>query len=122
MKIRGRDIRFLRTVKTACDIADMCPDRDLNKIGALFSGTVSDVNKNGAKLIHLMNEGYEMSKHFDDPSYKPNPISEEEILYLDDDSYTVLFSEMMSAFNGDQPTVEAEEPKKNENVIEEGSN
>lgn len=119
MKIRGREIGFLRTVKTACDIADLCPDKDLNKIGALFSGATSDVTRNGAKLIHFMNEGYEMNKHFDDPSYKPNPISEEEILYLDDDTYQQLFSEMMSAFMGDVPTVEAEEPKKNESVTSE---
>lgn len=120
MKIRGRDVRFLRTVKTACDIADLCPDKDLNRIGALFSGSTSDITKNGAKLIHFMNEGYEMSKHFDDPSYKPNPISEEEILYLDDDTYQQLFNEMMSAFMGDVPTVEAEESKKNESVTSEG--
>ena len=120
MKIRGRDIRFLRTVKTACDIADICPDKDLNKISALFSGSISEINKNGAKLIHFMNEGYEMSKHFDDPTYKPNPISEEELLYLDDETYQQLFTEMMSAFMGDKPTVEAEESKKNESVTNEG--
>lgn len=119
MKIRGREIGFLRTVKAACDIADLCPDRDLNKIGGLFSGPSSEVTKNGAKLIHFMNEGYEMNKHFDDPSYKPNVISVEEILYLDDDTYQELFSEMMSAFMGDVPTVEAEEPKKNESVTNE---
>lgn len=120
MKIRGRDVRFLRTVKTACDIADLCPDKDLNKISALFSGSVSEINKNGAKLIHFMSEGYEMSKHFDDPSYTPNPISEEEVLYLDDETYQQLFTEMMSAFMGDKPTVEAEESKKNGSVTNEG--
>lgn len=122
MKIRGREIRFLRTVKAACDIADLCPDKDLNKISALFTGATSDVTRNGAKLIAFMNEGYEMNKHFDDPSYKPNPISAEEVLYLDDTTYQQLLSEMMSAFMGDVPTVEAEEPKKNENVTEEESN
>lgn len=119
MKIRGRDIRFLRTVKTACDIESICPDKDLNKVSSLFSGSTAEATRNGAKLIHFMSEGYEMNKHFDDPSYKPNPISEEEVLYLDDETYQQLFSEMMSAFMGDTPTVETEEPKKNENVTEE---
>ena len=92
MKIRGREIGFLRTVKTACDIADLCPDRDLSKVGSLFTGPVSEINRNGAEMIHFMNDGYEMNKHFDDPSYKPNPISVwEEVLYLDDETYQQLF-------------------------------
>ena len=119
MKIRGREIGFLRTGQAACDIADLCPDKDLNKIGGLFTGTTSEVTKNGAKLIHFMSEGYEMNKHFDDPSYEPNPISVEEIMYLDEDTYQELFSEMMKSFMGDVPTVETEEPKKNESVTEE---
>lgn len=119
MKIRGREIGFLRTVKTACEIAKMCPDENLNRFGELFSGTVVSINETGAILIHLMNEGYEMNKHFDDPSYKPNPISVEEVMYLDDDTFQQLFMEMIRAFNGDTPTVETEEPKKNESVTNE---
>ena len=114
MKIRGREIGFLRTVQTACDIAKLCPDNDLMKMDALFSGSIDTINENGAKIIHFMNKGYEMSKHFDDPSYKPNPISVEEIMYLDDATYQKLFTEMMKAFTGDKITVEAEETKKNE--------
>lgn len=114
MKIRGRDVRFLRTVKTACELARMCPDNDLRNLDALWNGNVAETNENAAKIMHLMAEGYEMNKHFDDPSYKPNPISEEEIMYLDDTTFQELFNEMMEAFTGDKPTVEAEESKKNE--------
>lgn len=116
MIIRGREVKFLRTVKTACEMAKMCPDGDLANLDALFTGSVANINENGAKLIHLMAEGYEMNKHFDDPSYKPNPISVEEVLYLDDATYVALFNEMMEAFTGDKRTVETEETKKNENV------
>lgn len=116
MKIRGREIGFLRTVKTACDIAKICPDGTLNTFANLFSGDLTTVNESGAKIIHFMNEGYEMNKHFDDPSYKPNIISVEEIMYLDDDTYAKLFMEMMEAFTGDAVTVETEESKKNESV------
>lgn len=118
MIIRGRDVKFLRTVKTACELAKMCPGGDLANLDALFTGGVAEINENGAKIIHLMAEGYEMNKHFDDPSYKPNPISVEEILYLDDATYVELFNEMMEAFQGDKRTVETEETKKNENVTE----
>ena len=119
MNIRGRDIRFLRTVKTACDIAKLCPDENLSRFGELFNGSVSAINQNGAKLIHLMNVGYEMNRHFDDPSYTPNPISEEEVMYLDDDTFQELFKEMLAAFTGDVQTVETDESKKNESVTSE---
>lgn len=122
MKIRGREIGFLRTVKTACDIADICPDKSLNNFAMLFNGSMADINRNGAKLIHFMNEGYEMNRHFDDPTYEPKPITVEEVLYLDDDTYQQLFNEMMKAFTGDKQTVETEESKKNENVAKEESN
>ena len=112
MKIRGREIGFLRTVQTACDIAEMCPDKDLRNVESLFNGTISQINKNGAMFIHLMNKGYEMAKHFDDPTYEPNPISVEEIMYLKDEEYQELFNAMMDAFIGDKTTVEVEESKK----------
>lgn len=118
MIIRGREVKFLRTVKTACELAKMCPGGDLANLDALFTGNVAEINENGAKIIHLMAEGYEMNKHFDDPSYKPNPISAEEVMYLDDETYVALFNEMMEAFTGDKVTVETETAKKNENGTE----
>lgn len=115
MEIRGREIRFLRTVKATSDLARLCPDEDFERIGELFSGSIPKVVETGAKIIHYLNEGYEMNKHFDDPDYIPNIISVEEILYLDEETYTAL---MKSAFdslnNGAETTIELAETKKNE--------
>ena len=56
-----------------------------------------------------------MNKHFDDPLYKPNIISVEEIMYLDDKTYTELIqSAMQGMSNGTETTIEVEEPKKKE--------
>lgn len=118
MEIRGREIKFLRTVKATSDIAKLCPEQDIERIGELFSGTLPTTLETGAKLIHYLNEGYEMNKHFDDPLYKPNIISVEEIMYLDDKTYTELIqSAMQGMTNGTETTIEVEESKKKEQEV-----
>lgn len=113
MKVHGRNIGFLRTVKLTCELADMCPDGDLSRIGELFAGHMGNVQRNTAKLIALMNEGYEMSKKFEDPTYVPNPLTEEELLYLDDETFTQLFEEATAVFMEDgKPSVEVQPSKK----------
>lgn len=115
MKIRGREIKFLRTVKATSDLAKLCPDQDISRIEELFNGALPTVLETGAQIIHFLNEGYEMNKHFDDPSYKPQIISVEEILYLGDGDYTALMKDAMANFNNGADTmIELEESKKNE--------
>ena len=115
MKIRGREIQFLRTVKATADIAVLCPDKDIERVAELFNSDLSTMLETGAKVIHYLNEGYEMNKAFDDPSYEPKVLSVEEIMYLDDGTYTELFqSAMASLNNGAETTVELEKSKKKE--------
>lgn len=114
MKIRGREIQFLRTVKTTSDIAKLCPDDDIEKIGELFNGTVVKTIETGAKIIHYLNEGYEMNKHFEDPDYQPEIIGVDEIMYLDDKTFTALMKDAFESLNnGAETTVELEDTKKN---------
>lgn len=115
MKIRGREVKFLRTVKTTSDIASLCPDEDIERVGELFSGPLPKVLETGAKIIHSLNEGYEMNKHFDDPSYQPQILSVDEILYLNDKVFTQLMNDAMANFNnGAETKIELEESKKKE--------
>lgn len=115
MEINGREINFLRTVKATSDLAKICPDGDIERLGELFNGDLSTTLETGAKLIHFLNEGYEMNKHFMDRSYQPRVLGVDEIMYLDDQTYTELMqSAMVSMGVGAETTVEVEEPKKNE--------
>jgi len=114
MKIKGREIKFLKTVKSTCDIEDLCPNHDISRFPELMGGSVKTVNTTVAKLIHILNEGYEMNRQMNEEGYKANILTEEEILYLDDATFTQLAEEMMQAFNGQKPTVETEDSKKNE--------
>lgn len=114
MKINGREIKFLRTVKATSDLARLCPDGDINRIGELFDGSdLATTIESGAKLIHFLNEGYEMHKAFTEPGYKPNIISVDEIMYLDDTTYTKLIESAMKGLGiGAETTIELQEPKK----------
>lgn len=112
MKVRGREINFLRTVKTTCDLIELCPDNDLDRMQEIFTGPLDKVQKNAAILIHSLNEGYEMNKHFENPEYEPNIISVEEIMYLTQEEYGDLLNAAMQSFNDVETTVETEKSKK----------
>lgn len=117
MIINGKEIKFLRTVKTTSDIADLCPDKDINRISELFSGDLSTTLITGAKFIHFLNEGYEMNKHFMDRTYQPQIIGVDEIMFLDDSTYTALLQDALASMGvGAETTVEIEPTKKNEEM------
>ena len=111
MIIRGREIKFLRTVLATCEIADLCPDGKISKIGAIFSGTDMKVTRNEAEMIHALNKGYEMNARFEDPEHEVNIISVDELLNLTNKQFEELFAEAVAAFQSEVPTVEVEEKK-----------
>lgn len=116
MIINGREIKFLRTVKATAELSKLCPDKDIARLGELFEGDLSTTLETGAAIIHFLNEGYEMNKHFMDRSYQPKIIGIDEILYLDDETYTELMKSAMQGLGvGAETTIEVEEPKKKEN-------
>lgn len=111
MIINGRDIRFRRTVKATCEIADICPQGDISKIDELFAGKYQSSQINSAKFMAILSQGYEMSQKFADPDYKPNPLTEEEVMYLSEEDFNSLFSLAVSAWLGEKPTVETKPQK-----------
>lgn len=112
MKVRGKEIKFLRTVQTTIDLIEIAPDKDANRITELFTGSVDTVLKNGAVLIHSLNKGYEMSKHREDPTYEPQIISVEDIMYLSQEQFNELLNEAIKEFTNVETTVETEKSKK----------
>ena len=115
MVINGREINFLRTVKATADLAKLCPDGDIERMGELFNGSLSTTLETGAKIIHYLNEGYEMNKHFMDRSYQPKVLGVDEIMYLDDKTFTDLMNSAMASMGvGAETTIELQENKKKE--------
>lgn len=119
MKIRGKEIQFLRTVKATCELAKLCPEENIERIDELFNGTLPSTIETGAKIIHYLNEGYEMNKHFNDPTYQPQIISIDEIMYLSEEDYVNLMKEAMAGFGiGTETTIETVDVEKKKKEVE----
>jgi len=116
MQIHGRDVNFRRTVLGNCEIAEICPKKDINKLGDVFTKSdYATAQRAGAKFMVAMSKGYEMTKHYSDSEYVMRPLTEEEVLLLDSDEFNDLFMEAMNAFIADgKTTVQTEAaPSKN---------
>lgn len=112
MELHGREIKFRRTVLANCEIAEKCPDGDINRFNELLEGSYAVAQKAAALFMAAMSKGYEMEQKFIDPAYIERPLTEAECLLLDNDDFNNLFAEAMAVFSDDgKVTVETEEPK-----------
>lgn len=112
MEINGREIKFRRTVLGNCEIADLCPDKDINKFWDLMKGDYITSQNAAASFMAALSKGYEMAREYEHPGYKGHPLTKEEALLMDNVAFNDLFSEALEAFLADgKATVEAEEPK-----------
>lgn len=112
MEFHGREIKFRRTVLANCEIAELCPDGDIAKFETLLNGRYAVAQKTAAAFLAAMSKGYEMEQHFNDPAYEMRPLTADEALLLDNDTFNELFMEALNVFAGDGAvTVEAETPK-----------
>ena len=119
MKIHGRDVRFLRTVKGVNDIASMCPGKNIEHIDAILqSDDTVQTQDVMARMLVALSEGYEYAKTFEEEGYKPRPLTLNEVMYLDHETFRNLFMEAVEALKGNQQTVEIEPSKKNEMTTE----
>lgn len=118
MKVQGREIKFLRTVKTNFDIAEICPEHKLERMGDLFGDDSLESLQNMVKFIILMNKGYEEAKHYEDPSHEIKLLEEDEMMYMPNDTMNELFQDAVNAFMGIKQTVEVEPSKSKKKTSE----
>lgn len=118
MKVQGREIKFLRTVAINFEIAKICPEQKLERMGDLFDCDSAEASMNMIKFIRLMNQGYEEAKHFEDPSHEIQLVDEEALKYMDFAIVSELFQEAVNAFLGVKQTVEVEPSKSKKKTSE----
>lgn len=122
MNVNGREVRFMRTVMANCEIAQICKNHDLAKFDELLTSgdTIVSVNAQ-ATFIVAMAKGWEMHEKFENPDYVMNVVTSDELMMLDPEDFSNLFTEAINAFAGDGAvTVEAEEVKtKKEETVDE---
>ena len=111
MEIYGRTVGFKRTVGATCDISEMAPDGDLNRLDAelLQSSSLKTSQETAAKIIVALSKGYETSAKFADPSHESRPLTVEELFSLPEETFQGLFREAMEAWTGEKITIETEE-------------
>lgn len=116
MVVFGKEVNFRRSVQANCEIADICPDGDINKFNELINGNYPTAQKAAATFIVALNRAYEDYANYIDPAHEPDPVSIREIMMLDNEQFNDLFMEALKVFADDgKTTVETEPVKKTEN-------
>ena len=124
MQVFGREITFRRDWGANIKIAKLCPGHDLSRMQELFADNdfvvMADTN---VQLLTILSESSERHKAYmaaqDGQTYKPQPLTEDEIMMLTDDEITELLNDAMAAMQADSKTqietkpVKKEEPGEN---------
>lgn len=117
MKILGKEYGFLLSVGAEQELARLCPEGELGKLGEALRGNTESSIYAGKEVICILSRWYEKAQSFSDPGYEPQPLSHELLDLLPVATYREVQAEAMAAFARDrQQTVEAEDAKKNEGV------
>lgn len=122
MQVYGREVGFRFTVGASAKIADLCPDGDIERLGEILNGSYGQVSRDTAAIVVALSEGYEQAQRFEDPAYKPRPLSVEEVMSLRPAEFMELQKAALSAWAADKATtVEVEPEKKDSGKDEESS-
>lgn len=87
MEINGKEIRFKATVGALIDLAEICPDGDVNRVTELVQGMTADTLKASVRIISILSNG---------------SLDEKEIRTLDVTELQALLDEAFAAFRADQ--------------------
>lgn len=112
MFVHGREVKFKFTIGASIEVARMCKDGKLENIGSIFEGTYEEVAHNNNMFIIALHKGYIDSMKFEDPKFDEEPITEQEILLLDQKEYSQLQDEAYAAYYGDSKRNVQTEPVK----------
>lgn len=113
MQIYGREVGFRFTVGASAKISELCPDGDITRLGEVLEGQYGQVTRDTAAIMVALSEGHEQARSFEEPGYKPRPITAEEVMSLTMSEFNALQQAALTAWMGDsRPTVEVEPEKK----------
>lgn len=116
MVINGRECGFRFTISASIEVAELCPDKDISKLGELFK---EESFKNSViqtvKLAAILSKANEEAVAYDGSRKPEKPLTEGELLSLTQDKFYAVKDEIVKACIGDAArTVEIEPPKKKE--------
>lgn len=113
MQVHGREVGFRFTVGASAKISDLCPDGDISRLGEVLEGQYGKVARDSAEIVAALSEGYEQAQAYEEPGYKPTPLTVDEVMTLRVDEFARLQQAALAAWMEDsKPTVEVEPEKK----------
>ena len=115
MEIFGEEYGFMLTVGASADIADLCPDGDLNRIGEVLDGRVSKSIDFIASFIVAMAKGFDDARRYAGAEVSHRPLTVDMVKALPSDVFKEVQSAAFASFRGDtKTTVEVAPSKKKE--------
>lgn len=108
-----RDIKFERTVWAERQLAKLCPNNDIKKLGDVLTSEDFDAQMKAIEdMIIIMNEAHERKAHFLDNSYQMNVVTREELECMTEVELMELSNKAFSDYMEDGKTEIDTEPKK----------
>lgn len=99
MYIFGKDYGFMLTVGASGEIADLCPDGDIERLGEALEGSYNQTLNVATGMIVAMSRGFETHRAFEEPGYKADPLTRDMILALSQADFKALEEEAVAAFS-----------------------
>ena len=115
MNIFGNEYGFMLTVGASAEIAEMCPDGDLTRIGEVADAKTADTIRFTAKFVSAMAKGFDDAKRYAGEEVTHRPLTAEMVMSLPSADFQEIQAAAIAAFkDGLQQTVEVAPPKKKE--------
>lgn len=117
MTLNGREVHFFYSMRAAKMFADFCPDRDFSRMSEALTGKYGNIIDNQARFIIALSTAYcKSAEHRDEGE---EPVTMDELLDLDQETFQALFLEAAAAMQtGGQTHVETKPaPRKKGNAL-----
>ena len=102
MELNGREINFAYNMRAAKMLVDISPERDLSRLGDALTGKYGNAIENQARLIVALSTAYCLSS--DHKAEGLQPVTMDEVLDLDPETFRDLFMAASNAFVDGQKT------------------
>lgn len=112
MKINGTDYGLEFNVQAHEEVAKLCPGQDIARLEELYNRGSAESLRADIAIACALSRGYEDHRHFEDPDYVQNYLTEEDFRFLPFYMITEIEKEITRVMaEGSGQTVEAEPVK-----------
>lgn len=116
MKIFGREYGMLYSVGAQQEIAELCPERDIKRLGEYMRGKLSDAVEKQARIPIILSNWHEkaeaMKAAAEGREYVQQPLAWETVTMLGQEEFGALMGEAFAAMGaGQRRSVESDVPE-----------